>query len=177
MNIPMILLITIIGTGTGAALGYFGKCTSGACPLTANPWRGAFVGGLLAAIFAVSSAHANQYRAAESGNDVPHIEGREQFNTQVMKAQKPVLVDFYADWCGPCRSIAPTIAQIHQRYAPGRMKVFKVNVDKNRDLAQEYKVRGIPHLLVFKNGKIIASQTGAIPKNEMIKWVEETLKN
>jgi thioredoxin 1 len=177
MNIPIIVLITAIGAGTGAALGHFGKCTSGACPLTANPWRGAFVGGLLAALFAVSSTHASLRKDAENDDAVPHIQGKEQFKQTVLNSNKPVLVDFYADWCGPCRSIAPTIAMIHQQYAPERINVVKVDVDKNKNVARQYGVRGIPHLMIFKNGKIIASQTGALPRNEIIKWLEKAIQD
>ena len=174
----MIFLITAIGAGTGAALGYFGKCTSGACPLTANPWRGAFVGGALAALFAVSSAHARLQDEEEDTNDiVPHVKGQEQFKQDVLNSKNPVLVDFYANWCGPCRSIAPTIALIHQQYAPERLKVVKVNVDNNKDVARQYGVRGIPHLLVFKNGQIIASQTGAMPRNKLIEWVDKAIQD
>lgn len=174
MNIPMILIITALGTGAGALLGHFGQCTSGACPLTANPMRGAFVGGIISALFAISSAGAARTQDRESEDEVPHVNGMEQFQAEVLNSHVPVLVDFYANWCGPCRALSPTITLLHRQYAP-RMKVIKVNVDRNRDVARRFDVRGIPRLLVFKNGEIIASQTGALPRDETIQWIEKAL--
>ena len=83
------------------------------------------------------------------------------FNAVVLEQQQPVLVDFYADWCGPCKTIAPAIEAVADSFAD-RLRVAKVNVDDNPELATRYGVRGIPTLVVFKNGEPVDSVTGAI---------------
>ena len=83
------------------------------------------------------------------------------FNSVVLEQQQPVLVDFYADWCGPCKTIAPAIEAVADSFAD-RLRVAKVNVDDNPELATRYGVRGIPTLVVFKNGEPVDSVTGAI---------------
>lgn len=85
------------------------------------------------------------------------------FETQVLQSDVPVLVDFWAEWCGPCKAIAPSIEQLAQEY-DGKAKVFKVDVDKESDLAGRYGVMSIPALLVFKGGKLVDSMVGAAPK-------------
>lgn len=84
------------------------------------------------------------------------------FESEVLQAEKPVLVDFWAPWCGPCRTIAPTVEQMAQKYA-GRAKVVKVNVDDNPRIAQQFQIMSIPTLMVFKNGSAIKRQVGANP--------------
>lgn len=81
-------------------------------------------------------------------------------------AQKPVMVEFYADWCGPCRTVGPVVEQF-AREMKGKAEVIRVNVDENPELGFEYGVQGIPAFLVFKNGKLVARDAGAIPKTRM----------
>lgn len=85
------------------------------------------------------------------------------FNTEVLKSDKPVLVDFWASWCGPCRMIAPTIEELSVELE-GKVKVGKVNVDENQALAQQFQVMSIPTVLVFKNGQIVEQFVGALQK-------------
>lgn len=95
-------------------------------------------------------------------NLVEHIND-DQFEAVVLKATGPVLVDFWAEWCGPCKMIAPVLDQLAQEF-DGKVKIVKVNVDENPQYAAQYKVRGIPTLLLFKNGEIVKTQVGAANK-------------
>lgn len=90
----------------------------------------------------------------------------ENFETEVMSSDKPVLVDFWAEWCMPCRMIAPMVEQIAEANA-GRLKVGTVNVDEQPDLANRFGIISIPALLVFKNGELVQQRLGAVPKHEI----------
>lgn len=91
---------------------------------------------------------------------------KENFESEVIKSEIPVLVDFWATWCGPCRMIAPTIEQIAKEYA-GKIKVGKVNVDDEMALAVEYGIEVIPTLIFFKDGKVVKKTTGVLDKAEI----------
>lgn len=93
------------------------------------------------------------------------------FDTDVLQADKPVLVDFWAEWCGPCRMLGPTIDAIADEYS-GKIKVGKLNVDENNQTAFRYQVRGIPAILLFKGGKVVDQRVGAVPKSELTKMIE-----
>ena len=94
------------------------------------------------------------------------------FKEEVLEQSLPVLVDFYADWCGPCRMMAPVIEQLASEYE-GRLLVGKINVDENPNTASAYRVMSIPYLAVFQNGKLVNQVVGAVPKAE----VEMALKS
>jgi thioredoxin 1 len=93
------------------------------------------------------------------------------FETEVLKASGPVLVDFWAEWCGPCRSLTPSIDALAVEKG-SKIKVVKMNVDESPEAPSKYGVRSIPSLMIFKNGEVIAQTVGALPKTELFKWVE-----
>ena len=96
------------------------------------------------------------------------------FDKDVLNSDVPVLVDFWAEWCGPCRMMTPTVDAIANDYA-GKVKVGKVNVDENGGTAMRYNVRGIPTLLLFKGGQIVEQKVGAVGKTEVQKMIEAHL--
>jgi thioredoxin len=183
----------LIGGSLGAVLGYFGKCATGACPLTANPWRGAFVGAVIGSLFAfsagsprssvqatsssaseaVGSAPSGQDSVVTSGLATPvHVGSAEAFDRIIQKANQPVLVDFYADWCGPCRMLAPTIEKLAKEYQ-GRVIVAKVNVDSLAAVAGRYGIQGIPAVLVFDKGKEVQRLVGLRSASEYTKVLDK----
>jgi thioredoxin 1 len=93
------------------------------------------------------------------------------FDQDVLNSDVPVLVDFWAEWCGPCRMMTPTVDAIATDYS-GRLKVGKLNVDENNETAMRYQVRGIPMLLLFKGGKIVDQRVGAMGKSEVQKMID-----
>lgn len=96
------------------------------------------------------------------------------FESEVLKSPIPVLVDFWAPWCGPCKQIAPILDEIATEKGDS-LKVVKINVDENQQLANELRIQGIPAMFLIKNGKPIAHQTGALPKEQMTQWLDANL--
>ncbi len=100
--------------------------------------------------------------------------GDDNFEAEVLRSGLPVLIDFWAPWCGPCKSIAPIIEELAREYE-GRLKVAKLNVDENPVTPSRYGVRGIPNLLILKGGAVKEQLVGAVPKARLVNAIEEAL--
>ncbi len=96
------------------------------------------------------------------------------FETDVLKASGAVLVDFWAEWCGPCRQIAPALEELSKDLA-AKVTVAKINIDENPLTPGKYGVRGIPTLMIFKDGQVAATKIGALPKSKLYEWVESVV--
>ena len=104
---------------------------------------------------------------------ITHISD-DAFEQEVLQSQLPVLVDYWAEWCGPCKMIAPILDEVSKEYA-GRLKVAKLNIDENPDIPARYGVRGIPTMLLFKDGQPVAQKVGAAPRSQIQQWLEGNL--
>ena len=95
----------------------------------------------------------------------------DNFDNEVSSSNLPVLVDFWAEWCGPCKSLGPILEEISNDLE-GKLKVVKVNLDENQDLAMKYSIRSIPTLLLFKEGELIDTKVGLLPKSDLVEWLD-----
>ncbi|HXE72322.1 MAG TPA: thioredoxin [Candidatus Nitrosotenuis sp.] len=96
------------------------------------------------------------------------------FQSEVLEADLPVLVDFYADWCGPCKMVAPVVEKVAGAYS-GKLKVVKLNTDESPQTAMNYQVRSIPTLILFRGGQPVSKKVGYVPEAELTRFIEETL--
>jgi thioredoxin 1 len=159
------MLSVVIGGGLGALLGYYGQCSSGTCPLTSTWWRGAMYGAAMGLLFGFSARNDGGRALNQSTQHVQRLaEG--DFDVMMTRAETPVLVDFYATWCGPCKALAPVVDQLAEAFA-GQVKFVKVNVDEAPALAQRFNIAGVPTLLFFKNGQLVDRAVGLQPAEEI----------
>ena len=96
------------------------------------------------------------------------------FEPEVLKSQVPVLVDYWAEWCGPCKAIAPVLEEVAKEYS-GKLKVAKVDVDANTEIPKKYNIRGIPTLMLFKNGNMEAMKVGAMSKSQLTAFLDSNI--
>jgi len=160
-----ILLGLLIGGSLGAFIGYKGQCATGTCPLTSNPYiggvYGALIGALLSAPFAARenasttaslSKESSQMVTETHSANIVNLGSEAAFTTNVLQASKPVLVDLWAPWCGPCRAQAPVLERLAGQLGDAA-RIVKVNVDQFPRIASELGVQGIPTLVIFRDGK------------------------
>ena len=112
-------------------------------------------------------------RRGNMAEKIVHITD-DTFETEVLQSQTPVLVDYWAEWCGPCKMIAPALDQIASEYS-GRLKVAKLNIDENQSTPPKYGIRGIPTLMLFKNGNLEATKVGALSKAQLAAFIDSNI--
>jgi thioredoxin 1 len=108
-----------------------------------------------------------------SSKDIRHVTD-DTFDPEVLKSETPVLVDYWAEWCGPCKSIAPILDEVAREYE-GRLKVAKINVDQNQLTPAKFGIRGIPTLMLFKNGNVEATKVGALSKSQLTAFLDSNI--
>lgn len=104
---------------------------------------------------------------------IKHV-SESSFDTDVLQSSKPVLVDFWAEWCGPCLAIAPTLDDLAKTY-DGKLQITKLNIDENQAVAAKFGIRGVPTLMLFKNGQLADARVGALTKAEMTQFIDQQL--
>ncbi|TDQ83439.1 thioredoxin [Dongia mobilis] len=109
----------------------------------------------------------------EDGMSTTHVSDA-SFEADVLKSSEPVLVDFWAEWCGPCKAIAPVLEEIAQEMG-GKLKIVKVDIDRNAQTPKKYGIRGVPTLMLFKDGQVAATKVGAEPKRKLLEWVNSNI--
>ena len=119
------------------------------------------------------SLHYPPRGTMSSGTGIHHVKD-DTFEAEVLKSDTPVLVDYWAEWCGPCKMIAPILDEVATEYA-GKLKVAKVNIDDNQATPAKYGIRGIPTLMIFKNGNIEATKVGALSKSQLAAFIDSNL--
>jgi thioredoxin 1 len=161
-----IALFILAGAAVGGIAGYVGKCTSGACPFTANPFRGAAFGALIGVALGMAGGGVTRRQSAPDSPSIVNIENAAALDTLLAGSTVPVLVDFYADWCGPCRQLAPELNALADAWQ-SRALIVKVNVDRHRDLAAQYRVKGIPDMRLFSGGKQVEQIIGYRSRDQL----------
>src|SRR6266404_6572885 len=121
------------------------------------------------------AASAARLRLTEEAmNEFIHHVSDATFEPEVLKSDVPVLVDYWAEWCGPCKAIAPVLDEVAKEYS-GKLKVAKVNVDENQEVPKKYGVRGIPTLMLFKNGNVEAQKVGSLSKSQLTAFLDSNI--
>lgn len=160
-----ILAGLLIGAGIGAVVGYWGQCSTGTCPLTANPFRGAIYGAVLGGIIAVMSGTSKDFMKENSKtNSMENTKmqiniGSETAFEKIMQSKGVYLLDFYGEWCSPCKVLEPVIEAVAKKFE-GKATVCKVNVRQLSNKAAEFKIEGIPTVVIIRDGREIERLVG-----------------
>ena len=165
-----LIIYGLIGGGIGAALGCFGKCTSGTCSLTATWWRGAIYGAVLGGLFYFISGGSTPAAMNQSTANVTLVK-QDQFDTKVIQSPSPVVADFYATWCGPCKILSPMLDQLAASFT-NRIQFVKINLDEAPALSQRYDIEAIPTLLFFKHGQVVDRIVGLPAEDDLKSHLE-----
>lgn len=175
----------LVGGGIGALMGYWGQCTSGTCPLTANPYRGAIYGAVLGLLFSFSFKPASEAPDSET-NDTEGAEGKgsalleisseEAFKARVLESDELVLADFSSSSCPACRKLAPVVEKLARDYK-GNVVVCKVDIDKAPSLAKQYGIQGVPAVLFFRKGIELERIGGFHTEEDYIKILNHYIEN
>ena len=165
MKMQTMLLCLLVGGGLGAALGYYGKCTSGTCPLTATWWRGAIYGAVLGLLFYSAQAGNAGGKANQATSNVKHVTESE-FESAVIQSTGPAVVDFYATWCGPCKTLAPMLNELAAPLT-NQVRFVKVDIDQSGKLAERFGVEAVPTLVFFRDGKVVDRVVGVPAKGTL----------
>ena len=118
----------------------------------------------------IASTHKDIFMSSEL---IKHVSDA-SFEADVLQAQQPVLVDYWAEWCGPCKMIAPILDEVSAAYE-GKLQIAKMNVDENRDIPAKFGIRGIPTLMLFKGGQLAATKVGALSKSQLTAFIDQQL--
>ena len=160
-----------LGAGLGALLGYIGQCNSGTCPLTANWRRGAMYGAVLGLMFHFA-AGGGSYQHPKNVKAIAAAD----FAAEVTHAGQPVVVDFFAPWCGPCKTLAPRLDKLAGEFGD-RIKFVSINLDQAQNLARELNVQGVPTLFFFgADGKLADTSVGLLAADALRAKLEQLLK-
>ncbi|HVV71618.1 MAG TPA: thioredoxin [Verrucomicrobiae bacterium] len=160
-----LILSILVGAGLGGLMGYYGKCASGTCPLTATPGRGAIYGMVLGLLFYSALGRHGAGSAEQSTANVKLVNAAE-FDSAIAQANGPVVVDFFATWCGPCKRLGPLLDELAGPLT-NHIKFLKVDVDKSGPIAGRYRVEGVPTLVFLRDGKEVDRQVGLSSKEEL----------
>ena len=172
-----IILGLLIGGILGALLGYYGKCASGACPLTSTPYRGAIYGAVMGLFFtyAFCTTGVNKGSGKQDSQSLVHINCAHDFEEIVLKSDLPVLADFFSKSCPPCRKLGPVVSDLADEYN-GKALICKVSMDLAPDLANPYNIKGVPAVLFFVEGKEVERLTGLRRKTDYVRVLEKLIK-
>jgi thioredoxin 1 len=209
--IARILLGVVIGGAIGAVLGYFGKCSSGSCPLTANPYRGAIYGAVMGALLVsvlskLPKEKTEIPKVKSERSDAVQIDSEPDLNAIVLKengsglvepltknsflqkvfnyeqnkewkyeGKLPCIIDFYADWCRPCKMVEPILHELAQEYQ-GKLNIYRVDTQAQQELASVFGIQSIPSILFVPLNDKPQMAVGALPKKTLEKAIKEVLK-
>ncbi len=160
-----LILWALIGGGIGAMVGYFVKCSADKCPLIANWRRGALSGALFGVLFYFLTGVGGSAAMNQSTANVERITEAD-FDAGVVHSPRPVVVDFYATWCVPCKILSPRLDQLAGSFT-NEIKFVKINVDESPNLSRRFNIQGIPTLLFFKDGKVVDRVVGLLSSDAL----------